>query len=381
VSRKFSTHQITPVFFIAEIPHRSPVKAAQRSINLPAIVGGLIGALIFLGLLAALIVYLSRRRKSSPWNWQSKRSQAIAKRFTFHKDMMQRPRRVSDTPTIPAPAEGRATMITPYPYPVSARPTVDTMDVEAQRYAPSIVTDTCAISPLVIGRRGDADLERGLQLPSTTPTSASPGSALPSATIRPPVSATPMGTGHIVPSPRGPRPSMKRNDKDGTTKGSTLTSTTTPTTGMLPGRDSVVPLPPLTIPAPVFVPGTASIPFPGSAAMTLQSTRRQQEIRDRMSQLQAQMTELEKVMSASPPRPNGAPTLAPVRPSHNGGLSPVPSVSSPSSGSLYSSGETHPAVLGDMQRQMVWLSEQENGPWALGRTDTLPPGFARYMTP
>jgi len=41
----------------------------------------------------------------------------------------------------------------------------------------------------------------------------------------------------------------------------------------------------------------------------------------------------------------------------------------------------HKRVLEDMQREMVWLRDQEEGAWALGLTDVSPPGWARYMTP
>jgi len=38
-------------------------------------------------------------------------------------------------------------------------------------------------------------------------------------------------------------------------------------------------------------------------------------------------------------------------------------------------------VLEDMQREMVWLRDHEQSAWAMGLTDVLPPGHARYMTP
>jgi len=37
--------------------------------------------------------------------------------------------------------------------------------------------------------------------------------------------------------------------------------------------------------------------------------------------------------------------------------------------------------LQDMTREMMWLRDQENGSWAMGLTDVLPPGHTRYMTP
>ena len=41
----------------------------------------------------------------------------------------------------------------------------------------------------------------------------------------------------------------------------------------------------------------------------------------------------------------------------------------------------HRRVLEGMQREMVWLRDQEEGAGALGLTDVSPPGWARYMTP
>ncbi|KAF9552286.1 hypothetical protein CPC08DRAFT_768427 [Agrocybe pediades] len=38
-------------------------------------------------------------------------------------------------------------------------------------------------------------------------------------------------------------------------------------------------------------------------------------------------------------------------------------------------------VLQEMHREMMWLREHENGEWALGRTDEMPPGHQRYLRP
>lgn len=99
--------------------------------------GGVIGALLFLGLLAALIVYVSRRR------------QTIEKRWSFHKDMMVR-RRLS-------------------------------------RANPQTIIPDMVEAPSLTRRE---DVEQGL--PSAVP--------------------RPLASGHVVPSPRGPRPSIKRTE-------------------------------------------------------------------------------------------------------------------------------------------------------------------------
>jgi hypothetical protein len=100
-------------------------------------VGGVIGALLFLGLLSALIVYVSRRRVSDE------------KRWSFHKDLMVR-RRLS-----------------------RANP-------------PTIIPDMVEAPSLT----HPEDVEQGL--PSAVP--------------------RPLASGHVVPSPRGPRPSIKRTE-------------------------------------------------------------------------------------------------------------------------------------------------------------------------
>lgn len=193
-----------------------------RKKNVPAIVGGVIGALLFLGLLSALIVYVSRRRAS------------IDKRWSFHADKMVR-RRLS------------------------------------RAHPSTIIPDMVEVPPLT----RPEDVEQGL--PSSVP--------------------RPLPSGHVVPSPRGPRPSIKRTQH--------ITIITSPITPLEP--------------APL-------------------RTRRQQEIADRIRMLRGQIVQLRD---------------------------------QPDTGH----------VLDDMQRQMVWLKNQEQSPWALHQTDVLPAGYARYMTP
>ncbi|KIM48573.1 hypothetical protein M413DRAFT_20944 [Hebeloma cylindrosporum] len=153
----------------------APVEAPSRRKNVPAIVGGVIGALLFLGLLAALIVYVSRRKGS------------IEKRWSFHKDMMVRRLSRANPPTlIPDMVEA----------PTLARP---------------------------------EDIEQGLPSPILRPVAA----------------------GHVVPSPKGPRPAIKR------TQHITIIASPRPTLEPAPQR-----------------------------------TRRQQEIADRITMLRTQMVQM-----------------------------------------------------------------------------------------
>jgi len=187
-----------------------------------AIAGGVIGALIIVGLLAALIVYISRRKD------------VIEKRWSFHRDSMVRRR--------------------------------------------STRTNPPAVIPSM------------LEVPSNTPPE-DVEQGLPSAVLRP------LGSGHIVPSPKGPRPSVKP-----------------------PAHIKIV-----VSPRPGLEPAPSR-------------TRRQQEIFDRIFMLRGQMVQVRN------------------QPDTN-------------------------HILDDMQRQIVWLREQEQSPWALHKTDVLPPGHERYMTP
>lgn len=43
-------------------------------------------------------------------------------------------------------------------------------------------------------------------------------------------------------------------------------------------------------------------------------------------------------------------------------------------------GPSTDVLLFDLQRQLSWLEKQKTFRWARGETDTLPPGYNRYMT-
>lgn len=209
--------------------------------NLPAIAGGIIGALLILGLLSFLFVFLGRRRA------------AFKQRISFHKDMMvqrRRSRLMADLPSLPSIAS-----------------------------LPSQAQISAATNPPTL----TADVEQGLPSASacTTP--------------------RPLGSGHVVPSPKGPRPSTRPSIR----RTAQITTTV-----------------------------TAHSPREPDTART----RRQKQIVVRIKMLRRQMEEVQA-------RPDSA------------------------------------HVLEEMQREMVWLRDHEQSPWALGLTDVLPPGHSRYMTP
>jgi hypothetical protein len=210
----------------------SPVNTIKSNPNLPAIAGGVIGALLILGLLAFLFVWLGRRRR------------AFKQRISFHKDMMvqrRQSRMMASLPSLPSQTQLSVPTLPTTPHP---------------------------------------DIEQGLPSASAIP--------------------RPLGSGHIVPSPKGPRPS---------TRPSTIKRT----------QHTVI----------------TSRPPPSPVAPR---TRRQKQIAERITMLRGQMTEMQQ-------RPDSA------------------------------------HILEEMQREMVWLRDNEQGPWAMGLTDVLPPGHSRYMTP
>ncbi|KAF8155091.1 hypothetical protein BJ912DRAFT_1051074 [Pholiota molesta] len=114
-----------------------------------------------------------------------------------------------------------------------------------------------------------------------------------------------------------------------------------------------------------------SSPRPPAAPAPVR-TRRQQDLADRGAMLRRQMADLQLELDRLSLRSASISTTA----SSTHAASPVSVASAPSGRAA----ELR-AVLGDMQRQMVWLREQEGAPWALGATDVLPPGHERYLRP
>jgi len=74
-----STSQSIPSATTSASP-KSTLSAARRTKNLGAIIGGTLGGVAFLGLLAALVIVFLRRRRPKE-----------LKRWTFHRDLMIRP--------------------------------------------------------------------------------------------------------------------------------------------------------------------------------------------------------------------------------------------------------------------------------------------------
>jgi len=139
-----------------------------------------------------------------------------------------------------------------------------------------------------------SDLEQGLRVPSA---------AVPPIPAEPAMTPT-LGTGHIVPPPRGPR---DRKNK--------LEIKVDNTMAVRP--DSAV--------------GGDGVP----------ATPRQIQIFDKIAKVEADLEELE----------------AQKRP-----------------------GPSAIVKLDDLKRQRSWLLKQRDSMWALGRLDTVPPGYSRYMS-
>jgi len=76
-----STSKPTPSATTTPVPHMSTASGVHHKKNLGAIIGGTLGGVAFLGLLAGLLLLFLRRRRPEDDN----------KRWTFHRDMMIRP--------------------------------------------------------------------------------------------------------------------------------------------------------------------------------------------------------------------------------------------------------------------------------------------------
>ncbi|PPQ91516.1 hypothetical protein CVT25_008903, partial [Psilocybe cyanescens] len=486
-----------------QTPTSSPspqAKLASSSKNIPAIVGGTIGGLLLLALLAVVFVFVARRRR--------RRMEMEARRRTFHRDMMVQRRgggggggggvgvlegggegmpapaplhgpmtegggggertamggaettttaaRASDLPSVlPAlsfwswPGSGSSG---------SGSRTRDDTDLESQGQARGGV----------YGK--DADVERGLGSGYVTGLVgglglASGGGQQLDRSISASASgrAPPLGTGHIVPSPKGPRGPVSANAKPtvvgeqeqdrqlrlhpasantplsppppppppppaatlaagvpqspmpstppakspytyGVPLSRTQSSKPTQITTQTSTTTTVLALP-LPSGRPSGSSNTAPAPAPALAPLR---TRRQAEIAARIAMLSAQMVDVVRAQrDAREGRPSanrwsmredGSVVLSPVSPPVSGSgsgssfavrspVSPSPatgvrtSTATAMTAGTMSTVRQYEAVLEEMQREMVWLRDQEYSAWAMGLTDVLPPGHARYMTP
>lgn len=157
-------------------PAASHVSGASKNARLPAVLGGVIGALLLVTLLIAAFIYVSRRREA-----------ARQHRISFHKDMMVQRKSPDSTQGL----EGG--VIIPFPFsPV--------IQIPAPTYRPpSRTSSTDSESPI------SEPLSPGSRTLSGT------SGVLPSLGGMKPMGA-PLGAGHVVAPPRGPRgpnPSIK----------------------------------------------------------------------------------------------------------------------------------------------------------------------------
>jgi len=235
------------------------VSAACRKehVSVPAIIGGVIGGVSLLALLAAAVFFIRRRRARSN------------SRISFHGDMMVQ-QNDSDGP---GPPIGKPRRQGGFPV----------------RYAFTKGGPVTSSRPPILANRSVVDVEQGLPIPSPmTPVPGTPG-------VR-----TPLGMRSIVPPPLGPR---VRTHKSYSAK---------------------QPPPPKT-------------PSPNDDQPT---TSRQQQLTEKLAQVEKQ---IEQMKSQSKPGPSEV------------------------------------VLLDDLELQKAWLEKQLCCMWALGETDTLPPGFSRYM--
>jgi len=124
----------------------------KRSVNVPAVVGGVIGAAAFIAIPFAVFLFIRRRRDIQ------------GARISFHRDMM-----VRRSPDVPGPSilRSKGPGTTRYPF----------------------TTPRSGVGSISTDRPSSTDLEQGLgvSVPAERPTTPS------------------LGSGHIVPPPRGPR--------------------------------------------------------------------------------------------------------------------------------------------------------------------------------
>ncbi len=158
--------------------HRQPVSVTgKRDVNVSAIAGGIIGALLFLCLITAAIIYFQRKQRARDM------------RISFHQDMMvQRHLPDNPGPSISRSKTQRGFNFMSYPF-----------------------SSSSAKSPKTATRQLPTDVEHGLSITIPPPAFTRPSDA--DSFMGSPL----LGTGHTVPPPRGPR--GRSNKYIGSTRG------------------------------------------------------------------------------------------------------------------------------------------------------------------
>ncbi|KAF9473824.1 hypothetical protein BDN70DRAFT_353929 [Pholiota conissans] len=337
---------------------RTAAKSLTPHPNLPALVGGILGSLTLLALLAALAIFLHRKRN------------AIRKRLTFNRDMMVQ-RRSAAFASLGLGGGGRG-----------GNERAPTLPPIEPRASATFARDIEA---------GLVDSEHDINNSAEHQGESTERLVVPH-----------LGTGHIVPSPKGPRAKRIATVVVQRSVGSPLSSPRIAASipGVLassstPGPASTPTAGAIAVPAPPTSPAPTPLPAPPR-------TRRQKDLLARSGMLRRQMADLQleldrlslrspsttvsfpvgRSISSPTVRDSTTPTLG-----HSVSLnSPAvssPVVASPMTTSSAPQGRAAEirAALADMQRQMVWLKEQEGSMWALGMTDVMPAGHERYLRP
>ncbi|KAF4623797.1 hypothetical protein D9613_001281 [Agrocybe pediades] len=217
------------------------------------------------------------------------------------------------------------------------------MDVDLERGLESELEDDDERYPDVPRSVGHGSPEMGMEDVVVVPR------RLPDPSAAAATAATAAVTGVI--SPRGPRPSMRRAAPIPPVPGSAppMPIESLPPTAYIP--PSTINNTPFSAPksAPISYPSipsssvtktTTTTSTPDTQPLQPQRTPRQLQLTQRIAMLQAQMADFHSRRDS-------------------GGRN----------------------VLQEMHREMMWLREHENGEWALGKTDEMPPGHQRYLRP
>ncbi|PPR04853.1 hypothetical protein CVT24_007241 [Panaeolus cyanescens] len=409
-----SSHPTPTASSTSSISPASGTVPRLRNVNLPAIVGGILGALILIGLIATLSVFLLRRKH------------AIKRRWTFHKDMMFRnhPRANTGSTRIPSPPPTLPVLPLPspsgisdpemqaaantHPASISRTPTSRTLfcvpwdkhhpdyDVEHGLPPKSPTSPKTPTSPQSVNIKIPPPIAQNMSMSgNAVPVTLPPGAAAPS---RGPARSLALTTANVAPVPQGPRdssptrvvplpaipvaaaseatggapavkplpapvtkpppPAVVRKLPQPVIRAPNLPpapSTSTPNNGATntTSPSSRGPSPPLPIirthisitPLSSSLHGASGSSSMGGIITSPARSRRQAEMQERMVQLDGQMKVLEEEDATA---------------------------------RALGEEDNHRVVLEDMRKQMVWLKENENGPWAMGTTDTPPPGYMSF---